>query len=227
MHLFLKKIYRKNPFPKIYRINQCEVLNKYFINYFANKKMKDSRLLEIFRQLSTKEIRALEKFVNSPFHNQRTDVVSLYQYLRQFIQNPSKIDLQKEAVFPFIFSNEPFSEKKLRYTMSFLYQAIKDFLAIQEFKSNAIGHQIAVVQSFRKKSVTRLFEQELKATTILLDKSTLRNQTYYFQNYILQNERYLFTTSQTRGEAVVRQSQERKLPNLILHKTEKDEFLKK
>jgi hypothetical protein len=28
MHLFLKKIYRKNPFPKIYRINQCEVLSK-------------------------------------------------------------------------------------------------------------------------------------------------------------------------------------------------------
>ena len=28
MHLFLKKIYRKNPFPKIYRINQCEVLNE-------------------------------------------------------------------------------------------------------------------------------------------------------------------------------------------------------
>ena len=28
MHLFLKKIYRKNPFPKIYRINQCEVLNR-------------------------------------------------------------------------------------------------------------------------------------------------------------------------------------------------------
>ena len=27
MHLFLKKIYRKNPFPKIYRINQCEVLS--------------------------------------------------------------------------------------------------------------------------------------------------------------------------------------------------------
>ena len=30
MHLFLKKIYRKNPFPKIYRINQCEVLIRWF-----------------------------------------------------------------------------------------------------------------------------------------------------------------------------------------------------
>ena len=32
MHLFLKKIYRKNPFPKIYRINQCEVLNYLYPN---------------------------------------------------------------------------------------------------------------------------------------------------------------------------------------------------
>lgn len=164
--------------------------------------MKDSRLLEIFQQLSTKEIRMLEKFVNSPFHNQRPDVISLYQYLRQFMQQPTKIALQKEAAFPFLFPDDPFSEKKIRYTMSFLYQAIKDFLAIQTFKSNPIDTQIAVVQSFRKKGVTRLFKQELKATASLLDKSALRNQTYYFQNYVLENERYLFTTSQTRGEAV-------------------------
>ena len=41
MHLFLKKIYRKNPFPKIYRINQCEVLSacigdKISKKYFQN-----------------------------------------------------------------------------------------------------------------------------------------------------------------------------------------------
>ena len=52
MHLFLKKIYRKNPFPKIYRINQCEVLIIYeeqpclFISVdkdriIANKKFGD------------------------------------------------------------------------------------------------------------------------------------------------------------------------------------------
>ena len=32
MHLFLKKIYRKNPFPKIYRINQCEVLTRFILD---------------------------------------------------------------------------------------------------------------------------------------------------------------------------------------------------
>ncbi len=172
------------------------------IIYFANKKMKDSRLLSIFQALSSKEIRALEKFVHSPYHNQRTDVILLYDYLRQFVQNPTTISCQKSIIFPYIFPNEPYAEKKIRYTMSFLYQVIKDFLAIQAFQSDPITIQIAVVKAYRKKGVTHLFEQELKATTTLLEKTALRNQTYYFQNYLLQNERYLFTTSQTRGEAV-------------------------
>lgn len=163
--------------------------------------MKDSRLFTLFQQLSSKEIRALEKFINSPFHNQRADVILLYQFLRQFRQNSTKKKIDKAIVFLHIFPNEPFSEKKIRYTMSFLYQAIKDFLAIQEFQNNPIRVQTAIVQSLRKKGVDHLFEQELKATTTLLEKSTLRNQEYHLQNYILQNERYLYTTSQTRREA--------------------------
>ena len=45
MHLFLKKIYRKNPFPKIYRINQCEVLN------VLNTKRKHQLIVKLFKLL--------------------------------------------------------------------------------------------------------------------------------------------------------------------------------
>ena len=49
MHLFLKKIYRKNPFPKIYRINQCEVLIRLLFSKFKlatrnSQLIKKSRL---------------------------------------------------------------------------------------------------------------------------------------------------------------------------------------
>ena len=54
MHLFLKKIYRKNPFPKIYRINQCEVLSSYadfslFLGTKLHKYPKQSELSNRFR----------------------------------------------------------------------------------------------------------------------------------------------------------------------------------
>ncbi len=162
--------------------------------------MHSSRLLIIFQQLSIKEIRALDKFVNSPFHNQRKDVVLLFDYLKQWRQNEANTPIDKPAVFPKVFSDLAYEEKKIRYTMSFLYQLVKDFLAIQSFQSNKIDQQIAVIQSFRQKGVNKLFEQELKLTNALLEKSTLRHQDYYFQNYQLQNEQYLYTTSQTRGK---------------------------
>ena len=44
MHLFLKKIYRKNPFPKIYRINQCEVLSRADLKGFLKKEVPPSGL---------------------------------------------------------------------------------------------------------------------------------------------------------------------------------------
>lgn len=160
--------------------------------------MKDSRLLEIFQQLSKKEIKALGQFVKSPFHNQRADVVALYKYLRENTQKRSKTDYQKAKIFSFIFPHEPYSEKKIRYTMSFLYQCIKEFVAIQEFKTNQVDGQIAVVQSFRKRGATRLFEQEFKIAKTLIEKQALRNQDYHYQNYLLEREHYLFTASQTR-----------------------------
>jgi len=160
--------------------------------------MKDSRLLIIFQQLSTKEIRALDKFVHSPFHNQRKDVILLFQYLRLWRQQEATVAIDKPTVYASLFPKTTYTEKKIRYTMSFLYQLIKDFLAIQTLQSNKIDQQIAVIQSFRKKGINKLFEQELKLTTNLLEKSTLRHQDYYFQNYRLQNEHYLYNTSQTR-----------------------------
>jgi len=145
--------------------------------------MKDSRLLIIFQQ---------------SFHNQRKDVILLFKYLRHWRQNEGAGSLDKPKVFLHIFPNTSYDEKKIRYTMSFLYQLIKDFLAIQNFQANKIDQQVAVIQSFRKKGINKLFEQELKLTTTLLEKSPLRNQDYYFQNYRLQNEQYLHTTSQSR-----------------------------
>ena len=142
--------------------------------------MQDSRLLIIFQQLSTKEIRALDKFVQSPFYNQRKDVILLFQYLRHWRQNESIISTHKPVVYSHIFPKIPYDEKKIRYTMSFLYQSIKDFLAIQTFRANKIDQQLAVIQSFRKKGMSRLFEQEFN---LLLN--TNFNKVHYF--YLILN----------------------------------------
>ena len=164
--------------------------------------MKDSRLFAIFQRLTKKEIRALDKFVRSPFHNQRQDVIALFKYLRSLPHPINDSLLKKEVVFSHVFPNELYVEKKIRYTISFLYQVIKEFLAIQNFRANKVLSEIAIMQTYRKKDIPQLFEQSFQTVTQLLEKSNWRQEDFHFQNYLLQNERYLFTTHQTRGKAV-------------------------
>ncbi|MEM6320746.1 MAG: hypothetical protein AAF960_23970 [Bacteroidota bacterium] len=156
--------------------------------------MEHSRLFKIFRVLSKQEIRLLHKFVRSPFHNQRTDVIQLFDYFRQHIDTITPNVFDKEVVFSALFPNESYVEKKIRYTMSFLYQTIKDFLAIRAFQQKKIATQMETVRTFRRKGVPSLFQQEWKVTQQLLTKSPQRNQQFYYQSFELENEQYLFST---------------------------------
>lgn len=161
--------------------------------------MKGSRLIEIFQNLDKKELRELGKFLRSPFHNQRQDVISLYDYLLNLVKSKQTLNIEKKNVYPFLFKNEIYSEKKIRYTMSFLYQNIKDFLSYQEFTLDKITKQTALVKALRKKGVDRLFEKEIKEAAQILKKQPIRNQDFHFQKYILEEERYFFNMRNTRG----------------------------
>lgn len=161
--------------------------------------MKNSRLIEIFQNLDKKELRELGKFVQSPFHNQRRDVILLYKYLCKYLKNPKSIEIEKESVFNFIFPNEFYVEKKIRYTISFLYQLTKEFLAYQEFALDKVNQQIFLLKSLRKKNTERLFEQEFKIAENNLEKQSLRNQHFHFQRFLLQEEKYSYALRNSRG----------------------------
>ena len=161
--------------------------------------MKNSRLIEIFQNLDKKELRELGKFVRSPFHNQRADVILLFDYLLKFVKSKNSMSIEKEVVYPFLYKNEMYSEKKIRYTISFLYQIIKDFLAYQEFTLDKVNQQIFLLKSLRKKNTERLFEQEFKSAEGNLDKQPLRNQHFHFQRFLLQEEKYSYALRNSRG----------------------------
>lgn len=164
--------------------------------------MNGSRLLEIFQHLDKKELRGLGKFVRSPFHNQRKDVIALYDYLLNYLKTKQKLSVEKAIVFPFLFPNEPYSEKKIRYTISFLNQCVKDFLAYQEFTADKNNQQLSLIKALRKKGTDRLFEVEIKELEKQLERQEIRNQQYHFQNFLVQEEKYFFNLQNTRGTMI-------------------------
>ena len=65
--------------------------------------MKNSRLVHILKTFSKKEVREFSKWLDSPAHNQRDDVVLLFNFLtnRNRLQKDkfSQKELQKNSIY--------------------------------------------------------------------------------------------------------------------------------
>ncbi|MEL6923719.1 MAG: hypothetical protein AAFO94_06690 [Bacteroidota bacterium] len=173
--------------------------------------MQKSKLLEVLSQLDKKEQRALGKFVRSPFFNQRADVVDLYDYLMQQLPLRDEALVSKQRVWVAVFGEAPYNEKKISYTISFLYQCVKDFLAYAEFKSDSIHAQFQLVKALRKRSLDRVFEIEIRQAEKALEAGSLRNMDYHYLSFKIHQEYNHQGTRQKRLDAQHFQQQQEAL----------------
>lgn len=151
--------------------------------------MNQSKLLELYRILNKKELRDLGKFVRSPYFNQRKDVILLHDFLVQNLNSSPEL-LEKPQVFKTLFPNEKYSEKGFRYTMSFLFKKVSQFLAVEESGSNPFDTQVLMVRAMRKKGSERLFQNAFKVAEQELKRAEERNLDFHFHQYQLNHEQF-------------------------------------
>ncbi len=161
--------------------------------------MHQSRLVEVFQHLDKKDLRNLEKFVTSPYFNQRQDVIDLFQHLRKCHPFKQKKHLDRHEIFQVLFPGKPYDEKQLGYTFSFLFKALKNYLAYEEIMDNPVNEQTNLCRALRKRGVKRVFESEFKVAQKLVEDQPLRNADYHFFRYQLAVEQYTVNSSESRN----------------------------
>ena len=171
--------------------------------------MLDSPLVQLFRALTKAERRALRKWVDSPFFNQRGDVTRLYEYLCAQIPVGSgklpEAGLDKKAAFRQVFAAggkaraPTYRDSDMRYAMSFLHLAIKQFLAYAHWAEDALDRGRHLCKSLRRRGLDQAFEKEYAALTTRLAEAPHRSVDYFFQQYHLQLERWEVFRRSNRG----------------------------
>lgn len=141
--------------------------------------MKNANLYQLITAFSSAEIRAFRKFLQSPYFNQREDVLQLFDYL---IDNQEVIPT-KIGAFQHLFPNQVFEEQSLRYVMSYLNQLAKQFLIIEKTQADTLYSQQQLVESLHAHGLNKLVEREAKSNQRVLLKQSLRNATYFEYTY--------------------------------------------
>jgi len=160
--------------------------------------MQKSRLLEVFLSLSSKDLRELRKFINSPYFNQRSDVIALFEYLAQHHPFKDAKVIDRIVVYSAIFRKDKYNEKEMAYTMSFLFQCIKDYLAHNEFTANQANKQLYVAKALHKRGLDRVFESEIKLAKKTLKEQAFRNIDYHYNHFSIEEEYLNYSRKQNK-----------------------------
>ncbi len=151
--------------------------------------MQKSVLTEIMLSLSKKEVRDLNKWLQSPSHNQREDVVLLFDYLAQNMER-NEPAFEKILAWKAVFPNQPYDDAFMRQVMYFLLKAIEEYLVFNDFSHDKVQYQISLTRIYRKRKLEKSYKQAHRLSTGNLEKQPLRNTYYFLNKYFIEQEEY-------------------------------------
>ena len=154
--------------------------------------MKKSQLINILNTFSAKDIREMRKWLHSPAHNQRQDVIQLFEFFFEDNHLYKEEYLDKSTVSSWIFPKETYDDAKMRQVMFFLLKTVEEFLVYQEVNKDEANIKITLAKVYRKKKLDKLFSKSIKQVEQIQQNALFQNEKYLQNEYNLQNEKYVY-----------------------------------
>ena len=162
--------------------------------------MLKSRLIQVLRTFTKKEFREFNKWVNSPFHNQRADVIALYNYLITANNLFEDGLLDKALIFNRIYPLEDFDDSKMRQVMHFLFKAVEEFLFFQKASEEEIKKKLSLLRIYKERNLEKSFYKIQKDIEGSLKKKLEPKEDDLFTKYQFKKEVVEFNSKIKRSQ---------------------------
>jgi len=164
--------------------------------------MQKSRLIEVLQTFSKKEFRELKKWLHSPAHNQRQDVIALYEYVVKRDRLEKSEALAKEKVFPVIYPNEKFDDAKMRQVMHFMFKAVESYLVFSKLEQEEIQVKLSLLNIYRQRKLEKNFSKTQKDIGAYFDNVVHNDEDNFYNEYLFQKEVYEYNSLIKRAQTL-------------------------
>src|SRR5262245_43087869 len=121
--------------------------------------MQNSFLVQVFEGILPEEEPRLRKFLQSPLHNRRQDVLDLFEWMS--IQRRAKgAAFQKEDAFAAVYPGQTYDADIFNLTMRYLLDRIEHFLAYEEWQSDPFQYRLHLLRALHRRGAGAHFERQ-------------------------------------------------------------------
>lgn len=159
--------------------------------------METSFLLQILRTLSDTERMALRKWLRSPFHNLRTDVVQLADLLFGALRNDGPLP-SKQTLYRQIFPGKAYDNRDFNLIITYLTRQTEQYLAFREWQEEPEQQRFYGCRALHKRGLFQLVERDLSLLGKKHPEGPYRHGEFFLFEYRLQGEQFAVQNRQQR-----------------------------
>ncbi|HRE41931.1 MAG TPA: hypothetical protein PLG90_11415 [Ignavibacteria bacterium] len=141
--------------------------------------MKKNPVVFYFNYLSTDDISAFRRFVNSPYLNSNKQIIAFAEYLYRNKNTFKSKSLTKENIFEIIYGEEKFNDVNFRKFISELKKCFFLFLSSEIFYEDNFQYYTNLIRSLGKKKMIKEIRTVLPDFDKLLKRQFAKNSDYY------------------------------------------------
>ncbi|MEL7250133.1 MAG: hypothetical protein AAFO03_17050 [Bacteroidota bacterium] len=176
--------------------------------------MKNTLLSTLIASLSLRERQEARKWLQSPLHNERKSSLRLFNHLEEF-HFELGLPPERERAFRTLFPEQEYDDQVLRLECSYLLQNLEQWLRWRSW-SKAPQDQSLLLSAYRNLGLPKHFHRAAQKAQRLQERSLRRDHRFHYQQYLIEEELYLFQSRAGRGRPLNLQQQEDALQKAIL-----------
>lgn len=145
--------------------------------------MKNSQLKELLLSLDKTELKEFEKFVRSPYFNNRTEVTRFYNVIVKYHPDHPRHDtsgLSDQIIFKTVYPGKKYSDVLMRKLYSLTTNLLLDFISVKGFRENRLEYNIKLLDKLRERKLPAIFEKRSGYMEKLLSGS--KHDISYYEN---------------------------------------------
>lgn len=141
-------------------------------------------IIDILKELSLAEIKSLERFINSPYHNKSKKIKLLFREIKKFYPTFTDKKFTKENLIKKISPSLTYNDSTFRNLVMDLQNLTEKFLIIEQLFESDYNNEIYLFRSLIKKNNCKLFEIHLQKTLKHLKKNGIDHTYFYTRSRI-------------------------------------------
>lgn len=163
--------------------------------------MHGNKYIQLVKTFTKKEIKNLEAFISSPYHNKNQLIVALWEHIKPSVsQNFQSTDIEKHHLFKKMFPKKKKFASSLSVLFSQFGKLVEAFLIQEQFQQKTIEQQQFLLTALLEKEQFKYFEQRFFSFRKQFENRPM-STVYFYENFQLERtySQYLQETRSKQG----------------------------